>query len=69
MLGDIVSHGGDRLLAAARRVVDERVLPELNDSTDIHLSDLPEDATILGAAAVAIDRFLDHPSDFLALGA
>lgn len=69
VLGDIVSHGGDRLLAAARRVVDERVLPELNDSTDIHLSDLPEDATILGAAAVAIDRFLDHPSDFLALGA
>lgn len=66
VLGDIISQAGPRLLTAAQSVVAERVLPVLRNSTDIRLSDLPADATILGAAAVAISNFLEHPSNFLA---
>ncbi|RBP98532.1 NagC family transcriptional regulator [Bifidobacterium aemilianum] len=64
VIGDIVSAAGKPLLRAIQDVVDERVIPELNDSTSISLSCLPTDAIISGAAAVAITQFLNHPSLF-----
>ncbi|WEV72870.1 ROK family transcriptional regulator [Bifidobacterium sp. ESL0790] len=65
VIGDIGAMGGDILLEAIREVVRQRVIPEIADTTDISLSALPTDATVLGAAAAAITRFLDHPMRFL----
>jgi hypothetical protein len=67
VLGDIIAEGGQPLLEAAREVVDERVIPELNKATTICLSKLPTDAAVIGAAAVAVTQFLDHPSRFFAI--
>ena len=67
VLGDIVAEGGQPLLDAAREVVDERVIPELNQATDISLTKLSADAAVSGAAAVAVTQFLDHPSRFFAI--
>ncbi|MDF7664714.1 ROK family transcriptional regulator [Bifidobacterium sp. ESL0745] len=66
VLGDIGALGGQRLLKIAQNVVDERIIPEIVQSTEITLSGLPTDAAVLGAAATAITQFLDHPSYFLA---
>lgn len=67
VLGDIIAEGGQPLLEAAREVVDERVIPELNKATTICLSKLPADAAVIGAAAVAVTQFLEHPSRFFAI--
>lgn len=65
VLGDIGALGGQRLLKIAQSVVNERIIPEIAQSTEITLSGLPTDAAVLGAAATAITQFLDHPSYFL----
>lgn len=67
VIGDVVAHGGDLLLRSVHNVVDSRTIPELNDSTTITLSQLPTDAAVAGAAAVAITQFLTHPSQFFDL--
>lgn len=67
VLGDIVAEGGQPLLDAVHEVVDERVIPELNKATTICLSRLPADAAVIGAAAVAVTQFLEHPSRFFAI--
>lgn len=54
------------MLDEVRRIVAERVLPDLMESTTITLSDLPTDATLTGAAAVAASQFLRNPSRFVA---
>ncbi len=64
VIGDIMSQGGARLLTAVREVVNQRAIPELNDSTTIALSHLSADATLAGGAATAIIQFLEHPSTF-----
>ena len=64
IIGDIVAHAGVPLLDAAMHVVENRVLPELAATTTVTLSDLPTDAAVTGAAAVAITAFLDQPSRF-----
>ncbi|KFI49474.1 ROK family transcriptional regulator [Bifidobacterium biavatii] len=65
VIGDIGAAAGPLLLDVVRETVDRHVLPELNESTVITLSSLPSDAALGGAAAVAIDRFLERPSAFL----
>ena len=50
-----------------RKVIDKHGVYELNDTTSITLSALPADAALNGAAAVAINQFLDHPSQFFEL--
>lgn len=64
VLGDIVSGGGELLLEAVQQVVQERVIPDIAKSTIITLSSLPADAAVTGAAAIAIQQFLHHPSQF-----
>jgi predicted NBD/HSP70 family sugar kinase len=64
VLGDIVSQAGQQLLDEVRTVVAERTIAEIGRETDITLSELPTDATVTGAAAVAITNFLEHPSMF-----
>ena len=39
-------------------------MPEVSCNTEITLSTVPTDATVTGAAAVAITNFLEHPSMF-----
>ncbi|KFI59517.1 ROK family transcriptional regulator [Bifidobacterium gallicum] len=65
IVGDIVSGGGDLLLSAIRRVVDARILPELNARTTIVLADASADASTKGAAGVAVEHFLANPSAFV----
>lgn len=64
VIGDIVSEAGQPLLDEIKRTVKQRAIPEIYESTTIRLSSMPTDAAVLGAAAVAINYFLDHPSDF-----
>lgn len=64
VLGDIVAQAGQTLLDEVRKVVLERTIPEVGHDTEITLSTLPTDATVTGAAAVAITNFLEHPSMF-----
>ncbi|WEV59987.1 ROK family transcriptional regulator [Bifidobacterium sp. ESL0728] len=66
VLGDIGALGGQQLIDAAQAVVDQRVIPEIAQSTEITFSGLPTDAAVLGAAATAITQFLDRPSYFRA---
>ncbi|RBP99149.1 ROK family transcriptional regulator [Bifidobacterium xylocopae] len=67
VIGDIVAAAGRPLLDTVQRIVAERALPELREGTHIELSRLPADATLLGAAAVAVDRFLHSPTFFAEL--
>lgn len=64
VLGDIISQAGQPLLDEVKKVVRERTIPEVGNDTEITLSSLPTDATVTGAAAVAITSFLEHPSMF-----
>ena len=64
VLGDIISQAGQPLLDEVKKVVRERTIPEVGHDTKITLSNLPTDATVSGAAAVAITNFLEHPSMF-----
>lgn len=67
VIGDIVAEAGQLLLDEVHKVIDKHVIHELNDTTAITLSALPADAVLNGAAAVAINQFLDHPSQFFEL--
>lgn len=67
VIGDIVAEAGQLLLDEVHKVIDKHVIHELNDTTAITLSALPADAALNGAAAVAINQFLDHPSQFFEL--
>ena len=60
----LVRVAGQPLLDEVTQVVRERTIPEIGRNTRITLSALPTDATVTGAAAVAITNFLEHPSMF-----
>lgn len=64
VLGGIVSQAGQPLLDEVKAIVSEHTIPEVSSETTISLSALPTDATVTGAAAVAITNFLEHPSMF-----
>lgn len=64
VIGDIAAEAGPLLLREVQNVVNERVIPEIADLTTISLSTLPTDATVSGAAAIAITQFLERPSAF-----
>ena len=67
VIGDIISEAGQALLDEIERVVEQRAIGAIAETTTITLSTMPTDATVLGAAAVATTRFLDHPSQFFPL--
>ncbi|WP_420868052.1 ROK family transcriptional regulator [Bifidobacterium simiarum] len=64
-IGDILAEAGQPLLDTVREVVRQRIIPALSETTEILLSDLPADATLSGAAAVAAAQFLEHPTEFV----
>lgn len=67
VIGDIVAGAGQPLLERVRAIVAKRALPALNNQTHICLSHLPADATLMGAAAVAVSNFLLYPTYFARL--
>lgn len=64
VIGDIMSQAGPALLGTIKKVLKQRVVPEILDGTEIMLSTLTSDPTLTGAAAVAANQFLRHPSRF-----
>ncbi|MCR5687949.1 MAG: ROK family transcriptional regulator [Lachnospiraceae bacterium] len=67
VIGDILSKGGDLLLPEIQKTVRERVVPEIFDNARIEISRLGIDSTLLGAAAIATDKVLRKPSEYLAV--
>lgn len=66
VIGDVVAQGGELLLPTVKRVVKERLLPEIYDRVRIEISRLAVNPSLLGAAAVATNKALEMPSLFLA---
>lgn len=65
VLGDTLAQGGDALLSTITQICKQRVLPELWQSTHVVTSQLPVDATLLGAGAIATQELLAHPSSVM----
>jgi len=64
IIGDIMSKAGDLMLNSIKETVKMRIDPELYRNLTICYSDLQCDASLLGAAATAVDYFLEKPTDF-----
>ena len=67
VLGDVMVHGGRRLLERVRAVVSTYGMRGVSGVTRIILNELPIDPVLCGAAAVAIQAFLDKPTRFAEL--
>ena len=65
VIGDSISKGNELLLPTIKRVVKERTLPEIGERVRIEISNLSIDPTLYGAAAIATDRVLRKPSEYL----
>ncbi|SDB04665.1 Sugar kinase of the NBD/HSP70 family, may contain an N-terminal HTH domain [Pseudobutyrivibrio sp. YE44] len=65
VIGDSISQGGDLLLPTINRIVKERVIPEISGKVQIKISKLTVDPTLYGAAAIATDKVLRKPSEYL----
>ncbi len=65
VLGDIVASGGKYLLNEVVKVVKQRAIPTLLQSTTIHFSNLTTDPILCGAAAIAVEQFLARPLTLL----
>lgn len=65
IISDIMSGAGEPLLESIRQTIQGRVIPELSEALDVRFSDMKDDASLYGAAAIAVDRFLENPLDFL----
>ena len=65
VIGDVISKASDILLPEIKRIVEERTIPELYSQVDIVMSRLSVDPTLYGAAAIATDKVLGKPSQYL----
>ena len=65
VIGDSISQGGDLLLPTINRIVKERTIPEISGRVQIQISMLTVDPTLYGAAAIATDKVLRKPSEYL----
>ena len=66
VIGDSVSQGDEFLLPTIKKIVEERTIPEVSSKVRIEISRLKIDPTLYGAAAIATDRVLRKPSEYLA---
>ena len=64
VLGDIIAQAGQPLLDEVTQVRAQRTIPEIGATPESPCPPCPPDATVTGAAAVAITNFLEHPSMF-----
>lgn len=65
VISDVMTRGGKFLIDTVKKVVKDRVIPELYEKLDIKLSSFSIDPILYGAAALATDRVLKVPSAFL----
>lgn len=65
VIGDSVSQGDEFLLPTIKKIVEERTIPEVSSKVRIEISRLKVDPTLYGAAAIATDRVLRKPSEYL----
>ncbi len=65
VIGDSISKGNELLLPTIKSVVKERTLPEIGERVRIEISNLSIDPTLYGAAAIATDKVLRKPSEYL----
>ena len=65
VIGDSISQGGELLLPTINRIVKERILPDICEKVQIKMSELKVDPTLYGAAAIATDKVLRKPSEYL----
>ena len=66
VIGDILASGRDLMLPVIHKIVNQRTISELHDNVKIMFSELAVDPTLYGAAAIATDRVLRRPSEYLA---
>ncbi len=66
VIGDSVSQGDEFILPTIKKIVEERTIPEVSSKVRIEISRLKVDPTLYGAAAIATDRVLRKPSEYLA---
>ena len=65
VIGDLMAKAGDLILEDIKNFTEERAIPELYEKTKIMISELKVDPTLYGAAAIATDRVLRKPSEYL----
>lgn len=65
VIGDLMAKAGDLILEDIKSFTGERAIPELYEKTKIMISELEVDPTLYGAAAIATDRILRKPSEYL----
>lgn len=65
VIGDSISHADELLMPTIQRIVKERTIPEVSNRVRIEISRLSIDPTLYGAAAIATDRVLRKPSEYL----
>ncbi len=65
VIGDLLSKGGDLLLGTIIETVQSRLIPEVYEKVRIEMTQLTVNPTLLGAAAIATDRVLRKPSEYL----
>lgn len=67
VIGDSIAQGDELLLPTINKIVQERVLPSISSHVRIQISKLKIDPTLYGAAAIATDRVLRKPTEYLTL--
>ncbi|MBP5326214.1 MAG: ROK family transcriptional regulator [Pseudobutyrivibrio sp.] len=67
VIGDSIAQGDELLLPTIQKIVEERTLKAISSNVKIEISKLKIDPTLYGAAAIATDRVLRKPSEYLTL--
>jgi predicted NBD/HSP70 family sugar kinase len=67
VIGDSIAAADELLLPTINRIVKERTLEAISSHVKIEISKLSIDPTLYGAAAIATDRVLRKPSEYLTL--
>jgi predicted NBD/HSP70 family sugar kinase len=62
VLGGPLSVAGKYLLPSIRQVIQETTLPEVGNNVQVRLSAFGADASVMGAAALVVERILSNPS-------
>ena len=67
VIGDSIAAADELLLPTINKIVKERTLEAISSHVKIEISKLSIDPTLYGAAAIATDRVLRKPSEYLTL--
>lgn len=65
VIGNTMAKGGGLLMESIKKVVEDRVIPEVYEKLSIEFTKFKIDPILYGAAAIATDHFLKNPTVFL----